>query len=77
MPMAQRGMVRTRKTTTEKPVAKVLLMPNSLFFYGTEDDDALCGQLDQGLVKAMPIPGGHRFGRDYQPIVDAILQEAR
>jgi type IV secretory pathway VirJ component len=48
-----------------------------LCFYGTEDSDALCGKLDPGLAKAIPIQSGHRFGRDYQPIVDAILQETR
>ena len=30
-----------------------------------------------GLVKAIAIQGGHRFGKGYQPIVDAILQEAQ
>jgi type IV secretory pathway VirJ component len=46
-----------------------------LCFYGTEDDDALCRQLDPGLAKVISIQGGHRFGKAYQPIIDAILQE--
>jgi type IV secretory pathway VirJ component len=48
-----------------------------LCFYGTGDGDAICKQLDSGLVKAVPLQGGHRIGKDYRPIVDAILQEAR
>ncbi len=46
-------------------------------FYGTEDSDQLCDRLDQNLAKAIAIPGGHRFGKGYQPIVDAILQETQ
>jgi type IV secretory pathway VirJ component len=46
-----------------------------LCFYGTDDEDALCEKLSTSLIKAIPIPGGHRFGKGYKPIVDAILQE--
>jgi type IV secretory pathway VirJ component len=68
----------SRKRSTAQPVrpeVEKLRGRKMLCFYGTDDDDALCGQLDQGLVKAIPIQGGHRFGRGYQPIVDAILRE--
>jgi type IV secretory pathway VirJ component len=58
-----------------RPELEKLRGRKMLCFYGTDDDDALCGQLDQGLVKAIPIQGGHRFGRGYKPIVDAILKE--
>ena len=66
-----------RRSTAQmvRPEVEKLRGRKMLCFYGTDDDDALCGQLDQGLVKAIPIQGGHRFGRGYQPIVDAILKE--
>lgn len=67
-----------RKRSTEqrvRPEVEKLRGRKMLCFYGTDDDDALCGVLDPGLVKAIPIAGGHRFGRGYQPIVDAVLQE--
>jgi type IV secretory pathway VirJ component len=67
-----------RKRSTAQmviPEVEKLRGKKILCFYGTEDDDALCGQLDRGLVKAIPIQGGHRFGKGYQPIVDAILKE--
>ena len=60
-----------------RPEVEKLRGRKMLCFYGTEDSDELCGKLDPGLVKAIPIEGGHRFGRGYQPIVDAILEEAR
>jgi type IV secretory pathway VirJ component len=44
-----------------------------LCFYGEEDSDAICNDLDPSLAKAVPIPGGHRFGRKYAAIVQAIL----
>jgi type IV secretory pathway VirJ component len=58
-----------------RPEVEKLRGRKILCFYGTEDGDALCRQLDRSLVKGIPIAGGHRFGKDYQSIVDAILQE--
>ena len=72
--------ISSRKRSTSQPVrpeVEKLRGRKMICFYGTEDDDALCGQLDSGLVKSIPIVGGHRFGRGYQPIVNAILQEAQ
>jgi type IV secretory pathway VirJ component len=68
----------SRKRSTAqmvRPEVEKLRGRKMLCFYGTDDANAICGQLDQGLVKAIPIPGGHRYGKGYQPIVDAILQE--
>jgi type IV secretory pathway VirJ component len=70
--------IGSRKRSTAqmvRPELEKLRGRKMLCFFGTDDDDALCGQLDQGLVKAFPIQGGHRFGKGYRPIVDAILQE--
>jgi type IV secretory pathway VirJ component len=72
--------IATRKRSTAqmvRPEVVKLHGKKMLCFYGTEDNDALCGQLDPGLAKAIPIQGGHRFGKGYQPIVDAILQEVQ
>jgi type IV secretory pathway VirJ component len=60
-----------------RPELEKLRGKKILCFYGTEDKDALCGELDPGLAKSIAIQSGHRFGNDYQPIVDAILQEIR
>ena len=60
-----------------RPEVEKLRGKDILCFYGTEDDDVLCNQLDPGMVKAIPIQSGHRFGRGFQPIVDAILKEAQ
>jgi type IV secretory pathway VirJ component len=71
--------ITTRKRATSQmvlPEVERLRGRKMLCFYGTEDD-SLCTELDPGLAKAVPISGGHRFGKGYQPIVDAILQEAR
>jgi type IV secretory pathway VirJ component len=57
-----------------RPEVEKLRGRKMLCFYGTEDT-SLCRQLDPGLVKRIPIQGGHRFGKGYQPIVGAILQE--
>ena len=70
--------IAARKRSTSRmvrPEVEKLRGKRMLCFYGTEDEDELCAQLDPGLAMAIPIQGGHRFGKGYQPIVDAILQE--
>jgi type IV secretory pathway VirJ component len=59
-----------------RPEVEKLRGKKLLCVYGTEDD-SLCRQLDPGLAKAIPIQGGHRFGKGFQPIVDEILQETQ
>ena len=69
---------RERSTSQKvRPEVERLRGKKILCFYGTDDEDALCKNLDPGLAKVIPIQGGHRFGKDYQPIVDAILQEIK
>jgi len=68
------------KRSTSRPVLpelEKLKGKKILCFYGTKDDDALCRELDPNLATVTAIQSGHRFGKDYQPIVDAILREAR
>ena len=70
----------SRQRSTSQPVGpeiEKLRGKKIICFYGTEDSDQLCDKLDQNLAKAIAIPGGHRFGKGYQPIVDAILQETQ
>jgi type IV secretory pathway VirJ component len=68
-----------QRSTSRKVLPEVeKLRGKKLFcFYGTEDEDALCKDLDPDLAKVVPIQGGHRFRRDYQPVVDVILQEIK
>jgi len=69
---------RERSTSQKvRPEVERLRGKKILCFYGTDDEDALCKNLDPGLAKVIPIQGGHRSGKDYQPIVDAILQEIK
>jgi type IV secretory pathway VirJ component len=69
---------RARSTSQPvRPEIEKLRGKKMLCFYGSEDQDALCDKIDRGLAKALAIQGGHRFGRGYQPIVDAILQEVQ
>jgi len=48
-----------------------------LCFYGSDDKDAACKALDPGSAKIIAMGGGHRIGRSFTPIVDAILREVR
>jgi type IV secretory pathway VirJ component len=48
-----------------------------LCFYGYKDKEAICDQLDAGLVTSFPIEGGHRFANRYGPIAEQILKAAR
>jgi type IV secretory pathway VirJ component len=69
-----------RKRSSAQPVRpeiEKLRGKKILCFYGTGDGDALCSHLDAGLVKAIPLEGGHRLGKGYQPIIDEILKEAQ
>jgi type IV secretory pathway VirJ component len=59
-----------------RPEVEKLKGMKMLCFYGTEDKSALCPALDPGLVRPIPLGTGHRFGRDFEPIVDAILEAA-
>lgn len=47
-----------------------------LCFYGDEEDDSLCKQLDPQLAKCIERKGGHRLGGNYAPVAETILQEA-
>jgi type IV secretory pathway VirJ component len=48
-----------------------------LCFYGRDDDDALCRQLDPALATNLELEGGHRVGRGFERIVESILMELK
>lgn len=47
-----------------------------LCFYGAAESDSLCPELGPGQAKVFAHEGGHRVGREFDPIADAILVEA-
>jgi len=48
-----------------------------LCFYGEEEKDSLCKDLDIGLGKNIPLKGGHHFHGDYEAIAETILREVK
>jgi type IV secretory pathway VirJ component len=46
-----------------------------LCFYGSEDSDTLCRDLDPSWVQCIAVRSGHRIRGNYGPIADALLQE--
>lgn len=48
-----------------------------LCFYGSEEEDSLCKNLDATLAKTIVLKGGHHFAANYPTLAEAILQEAR
>jgi len=48
-----------------------------LCFYGEEETDSLCKDLDIGLGKNILLRGGHHFGGDYEAIAETILREVK
>ncbi len=48
-----------------------------LCFYGREDSDALCKNLEPALATAVELEGGHRVGRGFEKILDSILAELK
>jgi type IV secretory pathway VirJ component len=50
---------------------------NVVCVYGLREKDSLCPLLDRGAFTVMAEPGGHHFGGNYGPIVDAILARTK
>jgi type IV secretory pathway VirJ component len=46
---------------------------NMQCFYGEEDSDTLCRDLPPDLARVYSSKSGHRFGKNFNWIVDAIL----
>jgi type IV secretory pathway VirJ component len=70
----------SRKRSTSLPVRPEidkLGKMRILCFHGKGDSDAICRDLDPSHVTSIELAGGHRIGREYQPVVDAILRAIR
>jgi len=48
-----------------------------LCFYGEEEQETLCKNLDPTLARVIPLQGGHHFDGGYAALAETILQEAR
>lgn len=48
----------------------------TLCFYGTEEKNSLCHDLDPSVAQSIVFPGGHHFGGDYERIARIIIEEA-
>ena len=46
-----------------------------LCIFGSNDKDSLCPKLDPGLMKSIELKGGHRIAGNFEPVVQAILNE--
>jgi len=69
-----------RRRPTSLPVLPEIAKLGStriICFYGKGDSDAVCPELDPTHVTSIELPGGHRIGREFQPVVDAILKAVR
>ena len=69
-----------RKRPSAQPILpelEKLRGKNLICLYGTQDGEAICPKLPSGLAKIIPLHSGHRIGKNYEPIVDAILKQLR
>ncbi len=57
-------------------IARLSGLP-AICIYGQQDDESACPQLDQKLVRSIPLPGGHHFNGNYGAVADAILRAAK
>jgi type IV secretory pathway VirJ component len=55
------------------PEVKKLYGIPLLCFYGEDDKECICHDLDPSRAKVIPLRAGHRFGRDFAPIAQEIL----
>lgn len=60
-----------------KPEVEKLRGLPLLCFYGADENDSLCRDLDAKLARCVPLSGGHHFGGDYQSIATAILDAGK
>ena len=70
-PLARSGSLPVR------PEVEKLKGLRILCFYGRDDNDALCRQLDPALATSLELEGGHRVGRGFERIVESILMELK
>jgi type IV secretory pathway VirJ component len=59
------------------PEAEKIRAPRVLCFYGAEEADTICPELEGPGVRVVSLAGGHHFGGDFQGIARRILAELR
>jgi type IV secretory pathway VirJ component len=59
------------------PEVEKITKAQIICFYGQEDKDNICRDIDPRTVrlKVISLPTGHRFGSDFRPVADGILAE--
>jgi type IV secretory pathway VirJ component len=70
----------SRQRSTSLPVRPEIAKLDKMrifCIYGKGDSDAICGSMNLSNVTSIEIAGGHRIGREYQPVVDVILKAIR
>jgi type IV secretory pathway VirJ component len=68
-----------RRALPVLPEVEKITKAEIICFYGEEDKENICGEIDPKVVhvKVISLPTGHRFGRDFGPIAEAILSELK
>ena len=59
-----------------RPEVQKLKGTRLICFYGEEETDSLCRDLEPALAKIVVMKGAHHFGGDYDAIAEAILRQA-
>lgn len=60
-----------------RPEVEKLNGMKMLCVFGDNDKDCLCRTLDSSLMKSIELKGGHRIAGNFEPVVQAILNEIR
>ncbi len=59
-----------------RPEVQKLKGTRLICFYGEEETDSLCRDLEPALAKVVAMKGAHHFGGNYDAIAEAILRQA-
>ncbi len=57
-----------------KPEIEKLTDLKVLCFYGRDEKDSLCPELDHSAVQLQPMEGGHHFGGNYRKIAEILIK---
>jgi type IV secretory pathway VirJ component len=71
------GSFSHRSSRPVRPEVEKLRGLPLLCFFGEDESDSLCHDLDSGLARCIPLSGGHHFGGNYQSIAAAILDACK
>ena len=72
------GWLGLPPSSTALPVQpEIAKLPSALVqcFYGADEEDTICPELQQLKMAAIRTSGGHHFGRDYEPLARTILEK--